>query len=573
MTSSKELVNAIMAVSNQGGCCCDKRGWRLSPGKRLKGLFISAALAAIMKVLGTDAAKETILETLNKLCGFLGSKIEPVFALLAARFPEIADIKFEVDAQAATPLDFIPKPTQHEERELGVEHAEVVMGFPKINYMQIRDAPKFEREAKKGMPKQDSRSALDKICLDIDFEAMKERFQSLDSVRLQTITPDVPDLRELENLKNSPPQSEFSSDNEVVRSDDLFAVANDSIEAVPPSSTKSEEEIQEEEERENYLQKFRSHAGRMLAGMRQSSQIFVGKTEAQVVKIIEAGKEKKTAASGHLQRLGRQTLDTVASVRDKITATVAVAKDAEVPVIGNQRRLEQLPTMDQETGVRPLNHDNPLVMEPGIIDVCRDEESRKKLASFLLEWEVQSQALATKCTHLFRDFREWVTDKFTIVWRHPNKLQTLLDRTSSTFLPPWHIYRQIINQPQLMKMYIIKTIMGRMYSTKEWLKKSLIFIMRELITGMFSAASMSIKFLIGLPWSRMLKKLLKNIRKHPWIFISSIVTTRYLIWPRMFDHVLRLILTKRTLTIWCMKSTAFRKYVVEQWLLQSLINM
>lgn len=572
MASSQELVKAIMAASNQGGCCCDKRGWRLSPGKRLKGLVISAALAAIMKVLGTDAAKETILETLNKLCGFLGSKIEPVFSLLAARFPEIADIKFEVDAQAATPLDFIPQPTKHEERIMGVEHAEVVMGFPKINYLQIRDAPKFEREAKKGLPKKDSRSALDKACLDIDFEAMKERFQSLDSIRIQTITPDVPELREIEGLNKTPVPSEFS-DNEVVRSDDLFAVANNSIEVVPPSSTKSEEEIQEEEEREAYLQKFRSYAGRMLAGMRQSSQAFVGKTEAQVVKIIEAGKEKKTAASGHLRRLGRQTLDTVASVKKKVSATVAVAKDAEVPVIQNQHRLEQLPTMDQETGVRPLNHDNPLVMEPGIIDVCRDEESRKKLASFLLEWEVQSQALATKCTHLFRDFRDWVTGKFAIVWRHPNKLQTLLDRTSSTFLPPWHIYRQVINQPQLMTIYITKTTMGKMYLMKDWLKKSLISIMRELITGMCSAASMSIKLLIGLPWSKMLKRLWKTIRKHPWIFISSTAITRYLIWPRMFDHVLRLILTRRTWTIWFMKSTAFRKYVVEQWLLQSLINM
>lgn len=623
MASSQELVNAIMASVNQGRCCCDKQGWRPALGMRLKRRFAqTAALAVITTVLSSGAAREKVMDAADTLFRILGKLTYPVFDYIKDKYPKFKKVVEEVLAEKAQEKQNrsgddqtqiftnaeIAAPVEDPGRSLVEVSDKLHLGESLTDklYNVQQEAKEIEQmtfQPVNGEP----RHLMDSILTDeekrqivarldqqiAELTSAKERFESLGA------TPDslgvydkpyyvklddtrVPDLRDDCKIYKS-------NDNEVVNSDDLFAAPNliprpavseGNVLESAEISLKNDPEIQIAKGLRTRIMHQLAKVEKNLSSVRGWSQETFNKVTKPVQESLNKIGNKTIHKARSFQASGKQVM-TAARVplvksREAAAKMLRLAKDADVVVPDNEQPLGQLPTIDLQTGVRPLNTENPLAQDPCIIDVCKNEDERKKLASLLMEWEVQSQTLSYKCNHLLEDFRAWVRSREHDSWLNPEPLLNFLDRVRFFWQNASSTFSLVTKQPQIMMIYM-RTVLMRMASLlkqklKALLRKPKSFMSKSLETMITYLTRMLIGLLKCLRDSHMLEKILKVIIRHPWISISSASTIKYLILPQIYAQSLKHIFRRKMLTTALMRLPVFRKYVVEQLLSQLLTS-
>lgn len=622
MASSQELVNAIMASVNQGRCCCDKQGWRPALGMRLKRRIAqTAALAVITTVLSSSAAREKVMDAADTLFRILGKLAYPVFNYIKDKYPKLRKVVDEVlaekaqekqskggdeqshiftSAQIAAPVEVLEGPlaevsdrlhlsesltdklynVQQEAKEIEQMTFQPVNGEPK----HLMDSILTDEEKRQIVARFDQQIA--------ELTSAKERFESIgafpdnlsvkESYCIKLDDTRVPDLREDCHIYKS-------NDNEVVNSDDLFAaptviprpaVSEGNIIESAEISLKSDSEIQIAKGLRTRIMHQLAKVEKTLGSVKGWSQETFDKVTKPVQESLKnIGDYSKTKAR-RIQASGKQVMTAarVPLVKSKEAAAkmLRLAKDADVVVPNNEQPLGQLPTIDLQTGVRPLNTENPLAQDPCIVDVCKNEDDRKKLASLLMEWEVQSQTLAYKCNHLLEDFRAWVRSREHDSWLNPEPLLNILDRVKFFWQHVSSTFSLVTRQPQVLLIYL-KLVRKRMVTTSSRLLKTFLKIPVKYMSKLYhTIITWNIRMLIGLLKclrdSHILEKILKVIIRHPWTSISLASIIKYLILPQIYAQSLKHIFRRKMLTTALMRLPVFRKYVVEQLLSQLLTS-
>lgn len=622
MASSQELVNAIMASVNQGRCCCDKQGWRPALGMRLKRRIAqTAALAVITTVLSSGAAREKVMDAADTLFRILGKLAYPVFNYIKDKYPKLKKVVDEVlaekaqerrnrggdnqtqiftKAEIAAPVEDPERPLAEVSDRLHLSESltdklydvqQEAKAIEQMTFQPVNGEPKHLMDSV--LTDEEKRQIVARLDQQIaELTSAKERFESLgafpdnlsvkESCYVKLDDTRVPDLREDCKIYKS-------NDNEGVNSDDLFTAPN-----MIPRPVVSEGNILESAEINLHsdpeiqiARGLRTRIMHQLAKVEKHISDTKGwsqKTFEKVTKPVQDslknfGNETIVKARS-LQASGKQVMTAarVPLVKSKEAAAkmLRLAKDADVVVPNNEQPLGQLPTIDLQTGVRPLNTENPLAQDPCIVDVCKNEDDRKKLASLLMEWEVQSQALSYKCNHLLEDFRAWVRSREHDSWLNPEPLLNFLDRVKYFWLNASSTFSLVMKQPQIMMIYM-RTVLMRMVSLsrqklKALLKKPKSFMSKSLEIMITYLTRILIGLLKCLRDSHMLERILRLIIRHPWISISSAGIIKYLILPQIYAQSLRHIFRRKMLTTALMRLPVFRRYVVEQLLSQLLTS-
>lgn len=623
MASSQELVNAIMASVNQGRCCCDKQGWRPALGMRLKRRFAqTAALAVITTVLSSGAAREKVMDAADTLFRILGKLAYPVFDYIKDKYPKVKKVVEEVLAEKAQEKQNrggdnqnhiftnaeITAPVEDPERSLVEVSDRLHLGESLTDKLynvqqEAKEIEKMTFQPVNGEPKhlmdsvltdEEKRQIVARLDQQIaELTSAKERFESLgafpdnlsvkESYCVKLDDTRVPDLRDDCKIYRS-------NDNEGVNSDDLFAAPNviprpavsegNNILESAEISLKSDPEIQIARGLRTRIMHQLAKVEKHISDTKGWSQRTFDKVTKPVQESLKDIGNKTIVKARSIQASGKQVMTAarVPLVKSKEAAAkmLRLAKDADVVVPNNEQPLGQLPTIDLQTGVRPLHTENPLAQDPCIVDVCKNEEDRKKLASLLMEWEVQSQTLSYKCNHLLEDFRAWVRSREHDSWLNPEPLLNFLDRVKYFWLNASSTFSLVTKQPQIMMIYM-RTALMRMASLlkqklKALLKKPKSFMSKLLENMITYLTRMLIGLLKCLRDSHMLEKILRLIIKHPWISISSASIIKFLILPQIYAQSLRHIFRRKMLTTALMRLPVFRKYVVEQLLSQLLTS-
>lgn len=622
MASSQELVNAIMASVNQGRCCCDKQGWRPALGMRLKRRIAqTAALAVITTVLSSSAAREKVMDAADTLFRILGKLAYPVFNYIKDKYPKLKKVVDEVlaekaqerqnkggdeqshiltSAQIAAPVEDLESPLAEVSDRLHLSESltdklynvqQEAKEIEQMTFQPVNGEPKYLMDSV--LTDEEKRQIVARLDQQIaELTSAKERFESIgvfpdnlsvkESYCIKLDDTRVPDLREDCHIYRS-------NDNEVVNSDDLFAAPNTiprptvsegNILESAEISLKSDSEIQIAKGLRTRIMHQLAKVEKTLGSVKGWSQETFDKVTKPVQESLKnVGDYSKTKAR-RIQASGKQVMTAarVPLVKSKEAAAkmLRLAKDADVVIPNNEQPLGQLPTIDLQTGVRPLNTENPLAQDPCIVDVCKNEDERKKLASLLMEWEVQSQTLTYKCNHLLEDFRAWVRSREHDSWLNPEPLLNILDRVKFFWQHVSSTFSLVTNQPQVLLIYL-KLVRKKMVITSSRLLKTFLKIPVKYMSKLYHTIIIwNIRMLTGLLRclrdSHILEKTLKIIIKHPWISISLASITKYLILPQIYAQSLKHIFRRKMLTTALMRLPVFKKYVVEQLLSQLLTS-